>query len=398
LFLWDGLEHGLGVKITPAGSKVFILQKSVNGRRKRMTLGAHGDVTLDAARKRTRILNGRISDGHDPIAQDRAAREEAERLARSEKTVSDLWDRYVLEIVAVENKPRTAGEKRRMWEKRVKHVIGKMKVKDVSDSDAGAVVRSPLRTDAKGRVIGKGEAGNLYRLLHHMFRKALAWNMRPRELGNPLEIVEQPKVKRRERLLAPGEVTALLRALDQAGEDGVERPHVLAAIKAATLTGARISEILGMRWEYVRKAEKELHLPDTKSGFSRRPLSTDTLAVLEGVERMPGSPFVFRSSDDPASPLSYNVVEKAFRRIAERAGVEDCTLHTLRHCFATMTANNVSNPRVGMMLTGHKSHAAYLNYIHGDTDQAHALTDQLAKVMRGLGEADNTVVKFRVAK
>jgi hypothetical protein len=42
-FLWDGAEHGLGVKITPAGAKVFVFQKVVrNGstsKLKRITLG-----------------------------------------------------------------------------------------------------------------------------------------------------------------------------------------------------------------------------------------------------------------------------------------------------------------------------------------------------------------------
>jgi formaldehyde-activating enzyme involved in methanogenesis len=49
----------------------------------------------------------------------------------------------------------------------------------------------------------------------------------------------------------------------------------------------------------------------------------------------------------------------------------------------------VNNPRVGMALTGHKSHAAYLNYIHGDKEQARALAEQLAALATGLGAAAN---------
>jgi hypothetical protein len=52
-----------------------------------------------------------------------------------------------------------------------------------------------------------------------------------------------------------------------------------------------------------------------------------------------------------------------------------------------MTANSVSNPRVGMALTGHKSHAAYMNYIHGDKEQARALAEQLAALADGLAKA-----------
>jgi integrase len=141
----------------------------------------------------------------------------------------------------------------------------------------------------------------------------------------------------------------------------------------------------------------ELHLLDTKSGFSRRPISATALAVLDGVARMPGVEFVFRAVKQATAPLPYNTAEKAFRRIARRAGIERCSLHTIRHWFATMTANSVSNARVGMALTGHKSHAAYMNYIHGDKEQARALADQLAALASGLGKADSNVAAMAPA-
>lgn len=56
-----------------------------------------------------------------------------------------------------------------------------------------------------------------------------------------------------------------------------------------------------------------------------------------------------------------------------------------------MTANSVSNPRVGMAITGHKSHAAYMNYVHGDKEQTRALADQLATLARGLAKTESNV-------
>jgi integrase len=103
-----------------------------------------------------------------------------------------------------------------------------------------------------------------------------------------------------------------------------------------------------LRWENVRREEMELHLPDTKTGFSRRPLSASALDVLDTMRQVPGSPFVFRSIKSAGKPLAYNTVEKAFRRVVETAGVKHCTLHTLWHWYATATANTVSNPRIGV--------------------------------------------------
>jgi integrase len=280
----------------------------------------------------------------------------------------------------------------------VEPAIGHLKITDVTEEDAGTVVRAPLRLDSGGQVIGgKAEAGNVYRLLHHMFQKALLWRLRPKEAGNPLEGVTEPKVNRRERLLTGGEIGALITALDAAETDGTEYSQAVAVIRAAILTGARISELLTLRWQNIRREEMELHLPDTKTGFSRRPISAAALAVLDGVERMPGVEFVFRALKTPTAPLAYNTAEKAFRRIAGRAGVERCTLHTIRHWFTTMTANSVSNARVGMALTGHKSHVAYMNYIHGDKEQARALAEELALLTNRLATTSLNVASMRKA-
>jgi integrase len=384
--------------------RYFTLRFSVEGHQVEEALGwssdgwsvARGQEELSRLRKAKRTGNGPLTLHEEREANRRAEQQRAEEeaaLARRVRTVGDLWDRYRKEVVAIENKPSTVAQKTRMWTRCIEPKIGHLKIGAVTDEEVGAVVRTPLRLDGAGQAIGgKAEAGNLYRLLHHMFKKALQWKLRPQEAGNPLESVTEPKVNRRERLLTGGEIGALMKALDAAEADGTEYPQVVAAIRAAILTGARISELLTLRWLHIRRDEMELHLPDTKSGFSRRPISSETLAVLDSVERMPGVEFVFRAISTPTKPLAYNTVEKAFRRIADRAGVERCTLHTIRHWFATMTANSVSNPRVGMALTGHKSHAAYMNYIHGDKEQARALADQLAALANALANTSTTNV------
>src|SRR5262249_21231022 len=115
----------------------------------------------------------------------------------------------------------------------------------------------------------------------------------------------------------------------------------------------------------------------------------------DSLEQMPGSEFVFRDGRTPTKPLSYDAVKGTFRRMVRRAGVQNCSLHTIRHWFTTMTANSVSNPRVGMALTGHKSHAVYMGYVHSDKEQARGLAEQLAKLGSGLAAAPSTVTRMR---
>jgi len=394
----DHAERKHGVK----PDRYFTVRYMAGGKQVEEALGwaSEGWTLKKAQAERTKLEEANRTGEGPATLREKRGRAEAQRQAevlqaKGEKTVADLWDRYAKEVIAVHNKPRTIEEKTRMWENRVAPAIGHLKIKSVIEEHVGAVVRAPLRL-AGGKVIGgKAEAGNLYRLLHHLFGKALAWGLRPKEMGNPLESIAEPKVDRRERLLTGGEIGALLRALDRTATEKTEQPQIVAIVRAAILTGARISELLSLEWDHVRAEEMEFHLPDTKSGFSRRPMSAETLAVLRSVDRMPGVPYIFRAVDTPAEPLAYNTAEKAFRRIVAAAGIERCSLHTIRHWFATMTANSVNNPRVGMALTGHKSHAAYMNYLHGDKAQAQALAGAMAALAGRLGEAETNVAPMR---
>jgi len=387
--------------------RYFTLRRSVDGHQVEEKLGwaSEGWTVALAQEEMIRLRQAdRTGKGPATLREEREANRRAEQeraeeeaaQARREKTVADLWDRYRKEVMAIENTPSTAAEKIRMWKTRIEPAIGSLKVNDVTEEDAGNVVRAPLRLDKDGQVIGgKAEAGNIYRLLHHMFRKAIGWKLRAKEAGNPLENVAEPKVPRRQRLLTASEVGALLKALDDAEAEKTEQPQVIAAIRVLILAGPRIGEPLRLRRPEIHRDEIELHLSDTKSGFSRRQISAATLKVLDGVEQVPGVEFVFRGIRDPRKPLPYSTVYDAFRRIAKRAGVKNCSPHTLRHWFTTMTANTVANPRVGMSLTGHKSLAAYMGYVHGDKEQARALAEQLAAFANALAATGSNVVELR---
>jgi integrase len=299
--------------------------------------------------------------------------------------MTDLWARYAADEIAPHNKSGTAATKHRLWKSRIEPVVGQTPIREVTGTDLSAVIRNALRfAPETGEVVGgKGAAGNLYRLLHHLFAKALEWRMRPLELGHPLDGIEQPRVRRRERLLSDDELAALLAELDRS--ELAEQPQVLQAIRLAALSGWRIGELLTLRWEHVRRDLGEARLPDTKTGFSARPLTASVLYVLDTVERRPGVPWVLPGIRDPRLPLEYFTVHKAFRRIAARAGLTGVTPHTLRHRFTTEVANTAPNIRTGMAVTGHKSAAAYLAYVHAEKAQAKVIADEVGAKLAKLG-------------
>src|SRR4051795_9685355 len=213
--MFDGLVHGFALKVEVSGAKVWVVQKSQAGRSIRVTLGAYPDLTVDQARRASQSIVTDLVRGSDPNAEKRAAIEARHRAEHEALTVAVLWERYLREEVATHNKTSTAEMKRRLWERAIGPSIGRTPVRDVTGQHLSAIVQGALRVDAKGNVTGgKAAAGNLYRLLHHMFAKALAWRLRPLELGHPLDGMEQHRVPRRERLLSNDELSAFLAAID----------------------------------------------------------------------------------------------------------------------------------------------------------------------------------------
>jgi hypothetical protein len=71
-YLWDRALSGFGLKVTPAGRKVYLVQYRLGGRAgrtRRVTIGQHGELTPTAARAEARRLLGEIAAGRDPAEE-----------------------------------------------------------------------------------------------------------------------------------------------------------------------------------------------------------------------------------------------------------------------------------------------------------------------------------------
>lgn len=84
--------------------------------------------------------------------------------------------------------------------------------------------------------------------------------------SNPCRHVEKYREHRRERFLSAPELAKLGKALADAESEKTASPYVIAAIRLLALTGARLSEILTLKWDYVDFENAALRLPDSKTG------------------------------------------------------------------------------------------------------------------------------------
>src|SRR5688572_2495821 len=106
VFVWDSELPGFGLKVTPPGKKIFLVQYRLAGlgrrsQTKRLTLGEYGAVTPDAARRMAKIELGKVAQGLDPAAE-RASR-------KAGKTVNEFGESYLKDVNG-RRKPSTAKE------------------------------------------------------------------------------------------------------------------------------------------------------------------------------------------------------------------------------------------------------------------------------------------------
>ena len=94
---WDSDLPGFGIRVYPTGRKVYVVQTRTNGKSKRVTVGRHGDISPDEARKNATKFIARMKAGQSPV----------EAALEAEPTVADLAERYEREYVAMHCKPNT---------------------------------------------------------------------------------------------------------------------------------------------------------------------------------------------------------------------------------------------------------------------------------------------------
>ena len=172
---------------------------------------------------------------------------------------------------------------------------------------------------------------------------------------NPCAMVSRPAEPRgRDRRLENNEEARLIEAC----EESASAPELVAIVQVALETGARLGELLKLRWQDVNLAKRTAKLLDTKNGEDRIiPLSSKALGTLKSLPRhIHGRVFWRWSASD-----SFN---KTWTRACQRAGINDLRFHDLRHEAVSRLFEKGLNPMEAASVSGHKTLAMLKRYTH----------------------------------
>lgn len=421
--LWDSDLKGFGLKVTPAGIKTFIATYRVGtGRQapqREYTIGKLGTVTPEQARDEAERILSAARLGADPQGD--------RKTQRAELTVAQLCNRYLEEGVATKKATTIATDRSRITS-HIMPLLGRKPISSVTPGD----VESFMKAIAKGKTAtertklgpgktsqvkgGKGTASRTVGLLGGIFSFAVRNKLLAE---NPVRGVERFKDGRSERFLSAKELAQLGEAIAKAEADG-RSGKGLAVIRLLTTTGARKSEIEGLRWDEVDFERSALRLRDSKTGAKVVAIGAPALSILsalaerakedraaaaatakeKGEPLPPASPYVFPAGRGAAGHWVGTV--KVWRAVRAAAKLTDVRLHDLRHTYASLAVGAAGGGQslamIGKLL-GHKDVRTTARYAHIADDPLRQAADKIASAAAaGLAGQSGTVIDLQAKR
>jgi integrase len=376
-FVWDGSLAGFGVRIQSTGARSYVVKYRAGSGRgaptRRLTLGKVGTLTPDEARTLAKKTLGSVAHGADPAAQ-RAADKRA-------STLAEVAEQFLTEHVEAKRAKSSATSYRDLLERLAIPDLGKRKAEKVTTAEIQRLHSKHGHSPY--------QANRLLRVLSSLFGFAAKVHVVP--VGfNPCRGIEYFPEEGRERYLSSQELAQIGEAVREAETVGLPYaideskpkakhapkeanrrtiigPHAAAALRLLIFTGARLREILHLKWDHIDFERGLLLLPTSKTGKKTIILNAPALAIINSLPRI-GVYVIAGTSAGTKDEVPRSDLKKPWKAIAKRAGLEDVRIHDLRHTHASVGAGmGLGLPIIGKLL-GHTQTATTQRYAHLDND------------------------------
>jgi integrase len=375
----DSTLPGFGVRVHPSGAKTFIYRfrtsapDGARGKLRRVKLGAWPGTTVKAARAAYDAAKTERDRGLDPLEEKRRR----EREAAQEASFGDLAERFLAEHAA---KRKSGDQYRRIIEREFLPAWRHRKAKDVTRRDVIEVID---RIAARGAPV---MANRSLAVIRKCFNFALEKDLLD---ASPVANIKAPAPEgSRDRVLTDDEICDFWNLTRLS-------PRFHIALKLQLLTGQRIGEVVGLKWEEIDFDSGTWTLPAARAKNKQAhtvPLCKTAVGLLEELPRT--SVFVFPSSrvgpSKRVGPTRVDSVVTVLRRSLDRAGLARFGSHDLRRTAATRISAQGVSREVLRQILNHKDPSVTGRYdLHRhDAEKRLALETWERKVLAILGKAD----------
>lgn len=393
--VWDTLATGFGIKITPAGRRLFVLQTKFPGHavQTTRTLGAYPGMTLADARAKAQRWYGLARAGIDPSVEEQKERDALERAAMlaQERSFAAVAEAYIARVLPKQR--RGARVERQIRKELIPH-WGARPVAEIGRQDVVALVERVASRATTGSY-----ARNILQVVTVMFNWAIERGVyglehSPCDRIKPSKLIGKKQI--RTRVLSDDEIRRLWAAT---GEVGYPFGPL---IRMLLFTGCRLNEVAGARWREVDGRTWIIPRERFKSDSEHIvPLSDDMMALLETLPRGQRADFIF--SVTGLRPASGGPLTKAKARIDKLMGdAPPWVIHDLRRTVRTRLSQLRVPEHVAEAVIGHgKKGLARIYNQHELRDKIREALDAWAMLLRSIVEpsapADKVVMLPRRA-
>lgn len=368
---YDQDLKGFGLRVAMNGRWSWFVEyrPGAGGRRvpkKRMFFGSR-EFTPEEARQAAKEMLAAVALGGDPAAKRKQEREA--------ETFRDFAERYLKEEAETKLKPGTVANYRIAIRKHAAPEIGSTKLNRITTAQIAQLHNKIGETRPM-------TANRVMECVSSIFRYAATCNIVP--VGhNPTQGIRAFREHRRERFLNAEELARLGEAIREAETVGIPfnidptnpkskhapksgsiqiDAHTAGALGLLILTGARLREILDLRWDYVDYQRGLLLLPDSKTGRKAIVLNGPALSVLHSLDQTGEWVIKSEGEDKPRADMN-----RPWRTILARAKLPGVRIHDLRHTHASVgAAAGLGLPIIGKLL-GHTQASTTMRYAHLDS-------------------------------
>ena len=311
--------------------KTFYVLKKQNGEVLRVKIGRFPDIAVERARKICLFLKSQLEEGK--------TLDEIRNKHKKEETFGNIFETYIND--PEKQKTPYWKEQRSIFE-RYAFPLFKKQFSSVSRKEINNLFKEVSKHS-------KSQANKLLVTINRMYKKKI--EDEELDILNPAYGIKKNPKEVRDRFLQAEELPLFFKALDTIKSD-----YFADYVKISLWTGARRSNVLGMKWtsiDFINKFWKISANESKNKDTMVLPLNDRVIEILKRRKKNNHSIYVFPNPNNPEKHIVE--IKRLWKVLLQKAGITDLRPHDMRRSYASYMAISGANlPNIAKAL-GHKS-------------------------------------------